>query len=304
MRTAARILRGAFRLDRLRRLLRRSAPAVEPEPAEGSWGSAYEARHNGWMRRLHFPPIAFYTELWRDPREEPSFPAMAEKYGEKKAESEVSFLQTHLPDEVVTAAVGLLYTLGRIESILAELQAYVDEHVPRPRKSEPWPKRGVRVGHALVVEATFEVANFLSWLRTFDERLDRPHLPGSEKREGLLPALADRPLRARVEKLVTEFRRTTLERTLANYQLHAAAVTQPLEGAPLSRDHRVSLPIPDRTIERIASRWHLSYDDDREALPVAREAARAVESLVDDVIDAFEHESQAVESERRHARSP
>jgi hypothetical protein len=101
---------------------------------------------------------------------------------------------------------------------------------------------------------------------------------------------------------VDEFRRTTLERTLANYQLHAAAVTQPLEGASLSPDHRVSLPIPDRATERIASRWHLSYEDEREALPVAREAARAVESLVDDLMDAFERESLAVEEERRWAK--
>ena len=282
------------------RWLRRSPAAVEPDTAEASPRPAYETRLNGWIHRLHFPHIAFYSELWRDPKEEPSLPAMIEKYGEEKAESEVSFLQTHLPREVVTAAVGLLYTLGRIETILAELQAYADEHVPRLSEDE-WPEQGYTVAHPLVAEASFEFANFLSWLRTVDERLDR-YIPRSDKREGLLPALADRPLRARVEELVDEFRRTTLERTLANYQLHAAAVTQPLEGARVSRDHRVSLPIPDRATERIASRWHLSYDDDREALPVAREAARAVESLVDDLIDAFEAESRAVEEERRRAQ--
>ena len=285
------------------RWFRQSAAAVEPAPGEASLGAPFYGRLNGWMHRLHFPsPIAFYSELWRDPREEPSFRAMAEKYGEEKAEAEVSFLQTHLPREVVTAAVGLLYTLGRIETILADLQAYVDEHVPRLSEGEPWPEHGYTVAHELVVEASFEFANFLSWLRTFEERLDRPYLPRSSKREGLLPALADRPLQARVKDLVGEFRRTTLERTLANYQLHAAAVTQPLEGARVSRDHRVSLPIPDRATKRIASRWHLSYDDDREALPVAREGSRAVEALVDGLIDAFEDESRAVEKERGQAQ--
>jgi hypothetical protein len=287
------------------RWLRRSIRGIEPDSADGSPEPAYQTRLSGWFHRLHFPSVTFYTELWRDPKEDPSFPALVEKYGEDLAEGEAALLQMRLPDEVVTAAAGLLYTLGRIEAILDGLQAYVDEHVPPWPEEEPSPQLGqvVSVSHPLVIEASFEFANFLSWLRTIDERLDRAYLPrSSEKREGLLPSLAERPLRARVQALVDDFRAKTLERTLANYQLHAAAVAQPLEGARLSSENVVSLPIPDRPTERIATRWHLSYEEEREALPVAREAARAVESLVDDLIDAFELEVHSVEEERKLSR--
>ena len=205
----------------------------------------------------------------------------------------------------MTAAVGLLCTLGSIEAILVELQTYVDEHVPRLSEAEPWPEYGVQRRGSASRGSVLRVRQ-LPYLAANVRRAPRPSVPTGIERERGPPARARHPAApgARIQEFVEEFRRTTLERTLANYQLHAAAVTQPLEGARVSRDHRVSLPIPDRANERIASRWHLSYDDEREALPVAREAARAVESLVDDVIDAFEHESRAVEDERRQAQSP
>jgi hypothetical protein len=77
-------------------------------------------------------------------------------------------MRSHLPDELMTAAVGLLYTLGRIETILAELQVYVDKHVKPLPEDEPWPEFGYGVAHPLVVEASFEFGNFLGWLRTID----------------------------------------------------------------------------------------------------------------------------------------
>jgi hypothetical protein len=43
-------------------------------------------RLSGWFHRLHFPHVAFYAELWRDPKEDPSFPALAEKYGEDQGD--------------------------------------------------------------------------------------------------------------------------------------------------------------------------------------------------------------------------
>jgi hypothetical protein len=267
-----RVVRHLKKLPALmaRRWLRRSA---KPSSTEAPARPAYEERFNGWFQRLHFPPVAFYAELWREPRKDPSFLTLSEKYDEEQAELEVGMMRSHLPDELMTAAVGLLYTLGRIETILAELQVYVDKHVKPLPEDEPWPEFGYGVAHPLVVEASFEFGNFLGWLRTIDERLDRSYLPGSKKSAGLLPELADRPLRARVQALVEEFRGTT-ERTLANYQLHAGAVVQPLAGAQLNREHIVSLRIPDRPTERVATRLHLSYKEEREALTMAREAAQ------------------------------
>jgi hypothetical protein len=101
-----------------RHWLRRSA---KPSSGEPSPRPAYEERHQAWFHRLHFPPITSFGEFWRDPRDDPDFSALAEKYGEEKAVVEVAMLQSHLPREVVTAAVGLLYILAKIEAILVEL---------------------------------------------------------------------------------------------------------------------------------------------------------------------------------------
>ena len=259
--------------------------------------SPYQRRLFDWQRRL-VPPVGFYAEIWRSPEEYPDLPALVAKYGDR-AETEVDILRMQLLREVVTAAGGLLYTLGKIEALLGELQTYVEEQIEPWPEGEPWPESGYAVAHPLVIEASFEFVNFLSWLRAIDERLDRRHRPGREEpRTGLLPELAERPLRSRVETLVRDFRANALERFLANYALHAGTVPQPMEGASLSQDHRVSLPVPDRPSEAISTRWHLTYEEERDAVTVAREAAKAVESLVDGLIDAFEDEVGAVELER------
>jgi hypothetical protein len=49
-------------------------------------------RFFGWIRRTT-PPIGFYAELWRDPEEKPDLPALAEKYGEQQALTEVAMLR-------------------------------------------------------------------------------------------------------------------------------------------------------------------------------------------------------------------
>lgn len=227
------------------------------------------------------PPIGFYAELWRSPEDDPDLPALKAKYGDR-AESEVSMLQMQLLREVLTAAGGLFYTLGKIEALLAEMQVYVETHIQPWPAGEPWPEFGQGVSHPLLVHASYEFVNLLSWLRAIDERLDRRHRASSDQpRVGLLPALAYRPLRERVEALVVTFRAEALERRLANYVMHAGTVPPPLEGARLTPDHKVSLRIPDRPGDRVSTRWHLTYEEERDGLTVAREAAQAVESLVD-----------------------
>jgi hypothetical protein len=250
---------------------------------------------------MHFPPIAFYAELYRPPEDDPDLPALEKKYGDH-AVMEIVTLQQHLLGEVASAAAGLLYTLGKLEALLSELQAYVDEHVPRPEPDEPWPEFGSSVAHPLVVEASFEFVNFLSWLRAVDERLDRRRPDTEETRAGLLPALGGRPLRSKVEELMRVWRAEALERTLANYAMHAAMVPAPLGGASLSPEHRVSLRVPDRPQGTVKTRWHLTYEEERDALNVAREAARRTEALVDGLIEAFADETRAIEEERNVRR--
>lgn len=72
----------------------------------------------------------------------------------------------------------------------------------------------------------------------------------------------------------------------------------PFEGARLTDDHRVSLRVPDRPSIPVGTRWDLTYEEERDALTLAQEAAQAVESLVDGLIDAFVQEGQAVRRER------
>lgn len=262
----------------------------------------YPDRYFEWTRRL-VPPMGFYAEHWRSPKDDPDLPALVARYGDG-ADQEVHMLRMHLLREVVTAAGGVLYTLSKLEALLAEMQAYVEKHVPTWPADEPKPEFGRGVSHPLLVEASFEFVNFLGWLRAIDERLDRPHRPGRrDPRAGLLPALADRSLRSRVETLVEDFRAKALERNLANYVLHAAVVPAPLEGARVTDDHEVRLGVPDRPDAPVPTRWHLSYQKERDALALAREAARGTESLVDGLLDAFEREKHAIEEERERHRT-
>jgi hypothetical protein len=257
----------------------------------------YPDRYFEWTRRL-VPPLGFYAEHWRSPADDPDLPALAAKYGES-AVQEVSLLRVRLLEEVVTAAGGLLHTLMKLEALLAEMQDYVEQHVAGWPVDEPRPEFGYGISHPLLVEASFEFANFLGWLRSIDERLDRRHLSGSgDLRAGLLPALAERPLRRRVETLIREFRTETRERNLANYVLHAATVPPPLEGARLTDDREVRLRIPDPPSGPIPTRWHLTYREERDALSRAREVASATESLVDGLLEAFEREKAVIEQDR------
>jgi hypothetical protein len=78
-------------------------------------------------------------------------------------------------------------------------------------------------------------------------------------------------------------------------------VPAPLEGAQLTEEHGVRLRVPDRPERPVETRWHLTYGEERDVLTLARESARDVESLVEDLIEAFEQEKRAIEEERARA---
>jgi hypothetical protein len=75
-------------------------------------------------------------------------------------------------------------------------------------------------------------------------------------------------------------------------------VHEPLGGAALDPEHRVSLRVPDRPSSAVPTRFHLTYEQERDALGVAREAAQGAERLVNGLLDAFAEETRAVEEER------
>lgn len=93
-------------------------------------------------------------------------------------------------------------------------------------------------------------------------------------------------------------KRRVVEFALVGNDVRVRARPQPLGGAELTRDQEVSLRVPDRPSDHVSTQWHLTYEEERDALTVAREAARAVESLVDGLIEAFEKERRAIEQER------
>lgn len=141
----------------------------------------FRNRFAEWSRKAVMPPLGFFAELWGRPEDDPQLPGLKAKYG-NRADSELVMLRLQLPREVVIAAGGLLYTLEKLEALLHEMQKYVEEHIPRRPDDEPEPEFGTSVSHPLLVEASFEFANFLSWLRAIDERLDRPYKPGASER--------------------------------------------------------------------------------------------------------------------------
>jgi hypothetical protein len=261
--------------------------------------TTFRDRYLEWTHRVEFTFLGFYTEHWRSPEDDPDYERLVEKYGD---EASHRLERTQLLDEVLAAAAGLLYTVDKIERLLGELQTDVDEYVPRWSQGEPWPELGSKVSHPHALQASFEFVNLLGWLRAIDERLDRPHRPGRKQpRIGLLPALADRPLRTRVEHLVKDFRTKVLERTLANYVLHAGVVPSPLGGVRLTQTHEISLRIPDRPTNRV-DHWLLTYQDERDALTLARETGRDVELLIENLLTAFDHERRAIDDERERSR--
>lgn len=248
-------------------------------------------------------PLGFYAEHWKPIGDDPHYAALAERYGEDAA-MRIALLRPELLREVVYAACGFAYTFEKLEALMEEVQAWVEENVERLATGQSEPGLGRSVAHPTLLCASFEFMTLLGWLRTIDERLERgQERSGHKTPVGLLPSLSEtRPLCRCADELVRAFREQALERRLANFILHAEAVPSPLSGASITRDHEVRISVPDRAHKRIGSRDDLTYEEGRDALSVARTADRAVETLVEGLIAGFVADRDAIAAERTRAK--
>ena len=187
--------------------------------------------------------------------------------------NDIELTRIGLLQEVCGVAVGALYAVGKMEVLTEDLQQYAAT-LSLPDK-EVWPSAGFGLGHPLGQALVYEFVNLLGWVRAVDESLDRPHRPGSNKRVGLLPELAERrPAKGVVDALVTDFRSETLERHLANYFAHAALDPIPLGGVRITTDGGVRLNVADRLTSPVDTRRELTFENGRDALSVARNVAQ------------------------------
>ena len=194
-------------------------------------------------------------------------------------------LADNLLSDVLVATGGVEHSLVKLRAACVSAQQYYEEF----RTSAPQP-RPQHLGHPIITEAWYEFANFVSWVRALDERLDRRSFTKGLRRQGLVPALRPKRLRKRVDRLIADLRAGPLGETrfLANYTLHAALIRHPFSGASIGEDGRLRLPIPDQVRGRIYHERLLTWKDGRDGLEFAEEVWRSIEFFVDALLDAFE----------------
>jgi hypothetical protein len=159
--------------------------------------------------------------------------------------------------------------------------------------------------HIVVEESlAWDYPNLLTWLRAVEDRLDRPSIPGSAVRLGLIPASGDDELSADLKRASAAFKdRVGGERHLANFGLHAAKVTGPSTSmARIEADETLVVSIPDPPNERVHIFDQFTSELDRDLRTFAVEALDATEELVAAVIGAFERaQERAVEAREKAA---
>jgi hypothetical protein len=195
-------------------------------------------------------------------------------------------LSDDLLTDVVVAASGVEHSIAKLHAARSQAQAYADEHVGPAAAGGPL--RSLQ--HPSVIDAWFEFANVVSWVRILDERLDRRFMTKNQRRQGLLPAIRPTRLRKRVNTLVDALRHGQVgeTRNLANYVLHAALLRNPYSGGRVDEAGQLRLPIPDRTMRRIDHRDLFTWQQDRDGFDFADHLWEEVETFIDDLLDAFE----------------
>jgi hypothetical protein len=149
---------------------------------------------------------------------------------------------------------------------------------------------GMGMSDPTVETAWYALEELLVWARVLSDRLKRKAvIRGYRTDQGLIPALADGSRRdALVDARVRLMRDGMDEATkLSNLSLHMQSSQA---GSKLGRlrSGEIVLPFPDRVTTRIAHRWQLTYDDDRDAVAVADALMTAIARFMDEMITELE----------------
>ena len=252
-----------------------------------------QTRYDGWMRRVIEGALDFWGENWRDLSTTAQYAAWRQLAAARGADTDVQYHMTRsLLPEVIYAAGGVERELGLIRTALADVQRFADEGIALfPRTPEEWPTCGWHVSTPSMREASYSFTNLLSWARSAMDRTERRDMQGNVvEPAGLLPALAPGPLHDSVEAALQDLRDALPDsRLLANYSLHAGAVTGGgSASAEILPDGRVLARVPDPLTARVLTWEAFEFTQDRDMLTYATEVMSSVAAFVEKVLEAFE----------------
>lgn len=249
-----------------------------------------------WSRRVRNPaaslaPLGFPAEYWNsDPKQYEGYDQLDSRLralGRRPRRSDLAYqLTNHLLDDVLVAAGGVEDSIMRLRVAIAELHSWIEEN---DLKADVGIPHGL--SHATAVTAWYAFSSLLTWGRTVIERMERP--PGDRKRfpkQGLVPALRPKRLRAKCERLLADLRASPVgqSRNLANFVLHTALVRHPYAGVQLEPSGSITLPVPELPSQQIAHWYLLSWHRQGDGLALAEEMWKAIQHFVNELIAAFE----------------
>jgi hypothetical protein len=243
---------------------------------------------DGWL------PLGKAGELWSDLADHPARPWLD---ANESTLGTFALTRTLLQD-VVHAAGGVEQSVGRVLHTLDASQRNVDEMAAANPEWDP--ATNAPLHFTLEPSLGWDYANLLTWVRSVEERIDRPGRRDEPRRLGLLPALADAEVRDEVARLLAEFKKAVGgERELANYALHASQLPSP--GTPTGRiddNGLLRFPIPDPSTKAVYIFGQFTYAQDRDLRTFAAQVLDETTKLVEGILAAFERANARIRAAR------
>jgi hypothetical protein len=246
-----------------------------------------------WTRRIYVPPgrfasLHFGRELWKwDVSRYDGAATIAVALTDVGRSVDDDLI---VSDAVRSLLPDVLDAVGGIESAYLRLkQALVAAQAISEQAAFQFPEcEQVDISDLSTESAWYALEEMLVWARTLGDRLQRR----SKTRgfdQGLIPALADGPLRNGAINARSRFLNDGLHEAclLAQLNLHMQS-SQPGSKMASLRAGRVILRFPDRVAGYVDHRSQLTYNDGRDGESFADSLMRAVERFVEELIRAFD----------------
>lgn len=253
-------------------------------------------RSSGWWSRQSFSrygvQLGWGVEYWHlHPDRYKGAEALRQRLrglGRRATKHSVALdLAGFLLSDVLVAAGGVERAVGLLRETKAQLTLLAAQHGVRAMPGCPHPG----LSDTSSIDAAYAFADFLSWVRALDERLDRRvYERGVKSRQGLLPALRPKRLSKNVRLAVEAFRAGPGGscRDLANFTLHTSLVRNPRSGVVVDESGEIALPIPDTPTSSVYHWYLLTWSDQRDGFAFAEQVWLEIQRLVDDILEAFE----------------
>lgn len=248
-------------------------------------------RYDRWMMRVIERQLGVWGEYWTDLSVTKQFADWRPLVEGRLGVGNVWYFMTReLLPEVMYAAGGVEREFGLFQAAMANVTLSTQESATRPPYSSPdvkWPL-GKNVSPKSMRDVSYGFTNMLTWVRSVEERTDRPYKAG--ERAGLLPALARGPLYDAVNTALEDLRTVLRDsRFFANHALHSGAV--PGGGTPRAEilpDGQIIARLPDPLPGPVLTWEEFKFTGNRDMLTYTTEVMSSVETFVEEVLEAFE----------------